>query len=108
MATVSTCFFFMVCCTPMTLVRLAHFQNLRLNAFDGLADLGAESDLPHGKLPERQEMLFGNANDRSQDPGLVLGILAVEVTPLTFKWVHQQVSDLGAPKIFQRAVPLSV
>jgi hypothetical protein len=36
-------------------VRLLHLQNLRLDAFDGLADLSTQSDLPHGEFPERQE-----------------------------------------------------
>lgn len=93
---------------PALLICLLHLQYLRLDAFDGLADLCAQSDLPYGEFPKGHQMLFSDANYRGQDPSLVLGVLAIEIAPLTFKRIHQQIGDLRPPKIFQWAIPLSV
>ena len=75
-------------------IRMLNFEDLRLDAFKGLAHLGAQTDLPDRKLLEGPDVLHSNAQYRCQDPALVLRVLPVHVTPLPLERVHQQVGAI--------------
>ena len=57
----------------------ADLEDLRLDAFEGLAKLRAEAELADGEFLERLQMLSGNADDGRKHPGLAFRILAVDI-----------------------------
>src|SRR5260370_22511856 len=86
-------------------IRLLQLQDLRLDPFDGLSDVGAHAELTDRKLLEGREMLDRDTDDGRQHPGLVLRILPVDVTGLALERVHQQVRDQRAAIALQRTLP---
>ena len=87
---------------------MLHFKDLRLDALEGLAHLGAQAYLPDRKLLEGSDVLHSDAQYRRQDPALVFRVLPVHVTPLPLERVHQQVGDHRPSKVFQGIVPMPV
>ncbi len=76
------------CFGVVTLLAFLDLEDLRLDILDRLAHLGVESHLAYGELPEGQEVFLGHADDRRENPGLVLRILTVDVASLPLEGVH--------------------